>query len=279
MADRPPAVDEAIAFAPGIAALQRPARAGNAAAQASAVLWVHGYTTDATAWDELWSLLPQRRHIGIDLPGHGASAPTEPALSLRALALRLADAALAQGVRDIVGLSFGSMVALEIVLARPDAFASLTMAAPALAGGPVAADVGRRYQELHALYRARGPGPWMTALWMQGPPATFAHAGPALHRRLAAIIDRHRWSEFEPVGAGFQQWVRTRQDPAPLARSPCRPLWIVGEHELPAFRQTATLLQALRPDARIDELPGAGHLCLLNRPAESSALLTRHWDG
>jgi pimeloyl-ACP methyl ester carboxylesterase len=56
-----------------------------------------------------------------------------------------------------------------------------------------------------------------------------------------------------------------------------RLLLIVGERELPAFRETAHILQALRPGARVAELPGAGHLCLLHAPGPSARLIEEHW--
>jgi pimeloyl-ACP methyl ester carboxylesterase len=171
------------------------------------------------------------------------------------------------------------MVALQVVLARPGAFATLTLAAPALAGGPVERDVGVRYMELRALYRRRGPGPWMTELWMRSPPDTFAHADPRLLGRLATVIDRHPWSEFDDPDFGSGGLARQPQDPAALAEASARVLILVGEHELTAFRETAAILRAVRPDARVVELPGAGHLCLLHAARDSARLLDEHWRG
>jgi pimeloyl-ACP methyl ester carboxylesterase len=259
-------------FAPGIAARVRPGLG-------DPVLWVHGYTVDSTVWADLWSLLPGQAHYGIDLPGHGASSPLVPGTTLAELGERLAAGAMGRCVRHVVGLSLGSMIALQVVLARPEAFATLTLAAPAVGGGPVDADVGVRYRELHALYRRRGPGPWLTELWMRSPPATFAHAGEPLRARLAAVIDGHSWREFDDPGFGIGGLTRQAQDVGALARAPARLLVLTGEHELPAFRQTARILQALRPDARAVALPGVGHLCVLQAPETSARLLSEHWAG
>ena len=191
----------------------------------------------------------------------------------------LARTAIAHGVEHVVGLSLGSIVALQVVLAAPRAFATLTLAAPALGGGPVEEDVGVRFRELIQLYAARGRGPWLTELWMREPPATFAYASAALAARLAATIDRHTWSELADPKLGISMYARQRQDATTLASSPARLLIVVGEHELPAFRQTALLLKEFRPDATIAELGGAGHLCILHAPAEAAALLAAHWRG
>lgn len=242
------------------------------------VLWIHGYTLDATTWEPLWSLLPEWSHYGIDLPGHGASAALRPRTTLADLGRQLADTAADCGVRHVVGLSLGSMIALEVATSHPDAFATLTLAAPTIAGGPVAWDVGRRYRELSELYQRRGAGPWMTELWMRCPPATFAHATPAVRAQLAAVIDRHAWSELGDPGFGVAGLARDAQDTRRLARSAARQLYVIGEHEIPAFRQAAAMLGAIRPDARLAELPGAGHLCLLHTPEPAARLLAEFWS-
>lgn len=241
------------------------------------VLWVHGYTVDSTTWDTLWSLLPEWSHYGIDLPGHGASPAIQRGTSLGDLGEELANAAAGFGIQHVLGLSVGSAIALEIAMRRPRAFATVTLAAPALAGGPVDRDVGLRYKELFNLYRQRGPGPWMTQLWMQCPPDTFAHASAGLQLQLAAVIDRYGWCDFRDPELGMAPLMRQRQDAQLLALSTARPLIMIGEHELSAFRQTAALLCAIRPDARFTELPGAGHLCLLHEQREAARLLAEHW--
>ena len=241
------------------------------------MLWVHGYTVDSTIWSDIWAHLPDWVHYGIDLPGHGLSPRMNTGVTLAQFGLLLADAAINLGIRHVVGLSVGTMIALEIVLRRPSAFATLTLAAPALAGGPLEHDVGLRYRELFQLYRTRGAGPWMTELWMRRPPDTFAHASPRLRARLSAIIDHHRWEELANPADSFIAFTRERQDPGILAASPTRPLYVVGEHEFPAFRQTTAMLREVRPDAGYIELPRAGHLCLLDSAKEAAELLSRHW--
>jgi 2-succinyl-6-hydroxy-2,4-cyclohexadiene-1-carboxylate synthase len=245
----------------------------------SGVLWIHGYTIDSTTWTALWSHLPAWTHNGIDLPGHGASPPPRPGTTLAEIGRSLAEAAVAGGIRHVVGMSFGSLVALEVALSRPNDFATLTLAAPTFAGGPMARDVGVRYMELARLYAERGAGPWMTELWMRSPPATFAHADASLRAELATVIDRHTWSELEQPGLGIVGLTRGRQDPRRLAISSARLLVVVGEHELPAFRETAAILREVRPDARVAELSGAGHLCLLHAPVDAARLLGEHWTG
>jgi 2-succinyl-6-hydroxy-2,4-cyclohexadiene-1-carboxylate synthase len=201
----------------------------------------------------------------------------KPGTTLGDLGHEIAEIAAESGVQHVVGLSFGSMIALQVAMSLPANLETLTLAAPALGGGPVDRDIGLRYLELTELYRRRGPGAWMTELWMRDPPATFAHANDDVQRRLAKIIDRHTWSELANPQVGLGSFLRQTQDISALALSTARPLFIIGEHELPAFRQTSAILRRVRPDARLIEFAGAGHLCLLHDPKESARVLAEHW--
>ncbi|MFF8842526.1 alpha/beta fold hydrolase [Streptomyces sp. NPDC015127] len=49
---------------------------------------------------------------------------------------------------------------------------------------------------------------------------------------------------------------------------------VSGAHDLPDFRRMAALMPTLMPNARHIELPWAGRLPGLERPAEVAALLT-----
>jgi 2-succinyl-6-hydroxy-2,4-cyclohexadiene-1-carboxylate synthase len=242
------------------------------------VLWVHGYTVDSTIWNAIWDLLPEWSHYGIDLPGHGLSPPLRAGMTLRELASQLADAATRFGIQHVVGLSLGTMIALEVTTSRPSAFETLTLGAPAIAGGPVERAVGLRYKELAELYDRCGAGPWMTELWMRRPPDTFAYTSPALHSQLAAVINRHTWSELANPNIGLVGLTRERQNAEGLAYSTARQLYLIGEYELPAFQRTVAILRGIRPDARCVELEGAGHLCLLHAPRQIAPLLVEHWS-
>lgn len=264
--------DRILDFCPGVKARVREG-AGES------VLWVHGYTIDSSLWDELWAGLPQYCHIGIDMPGHGLSPPLQPGTSLVELGEALALAALDNGVRHVVGLSLGSMIALQVALSRPQGFASLCVGAPAVAGGPADEGVGRRYTEMAQLFFTAGPGQWMRELWMRPPPDLFryAHNRPLLWEKLCAVIDRHSWGEFR--GCGVARMATERQPFQSFSTLGCRTLVLVGEYEFPAFQETARQLQQHIPDCRLVNLSGVGHLCMLEEPDLSAELIGAHWAG
>src|SRR5258707_987948 len=142
-----------------------------------AVLWIHGYTMDASVWSELWSLLPGWRHVGVELPGHGQSPPLRPGTTLAGVAAQVAEVAAATGARRVVALSFGSCVALQLASNWPELVSHLVVGAPTIAGAPAEPGTDQRYREL-AVMRRLAPSPGggalagevLTDLWMQLPP-------------------------------------------------------------------------------------------------------------
>jgi pimeloyl-ACP methyl ester carboxylesterase len=241
-----------------------------------AILWFHGYTMDASVFDELWRALPGRRHVGLDLPGHGRSRPLRADDDLATLARTVADFARRTGIRQLVGLSFGTLLATHVAAVAPDDVASLVLAAPGLAGAAHDPLVERRYIELAMLYHRRGAGPHMTELWMRSPPDIFRHAvaRAPLAARLRAVIDRHRWLELESFA--MRDLVAPVQDHALLARIRARTLVLIGDSELDAHRACARLIGEAVPDCAVEVLPDAGHLALLETPAAAAARIAEH---
>jgi 2-succinyl-6-hydroxy-2,4-cyclohexadiene-1-carboxylate synthase len=241
------------------------------------VLWIHGYSFDSRIWHELWDLLPAWHHLGIDLPGHGQSCPIPPRLGLEGLAKCVGRFAIEQNVRHLVGLSFGGMVALQVAIEYPDAFASLVLGAPALGGGPQDRHAQARNLELSQMYRARGPGPWLRDLWMTSPPDIFEGASkhPALWQRLRKLVGEHRWSEL--ADSRMQALTTRRQAPEDLSKIRAATLVVIGDEDADAFKRCAELIKRAIADCRRVYLENTGHLTLLERAATIHPLLDAHF--
>jgi len=97
------------------------------------LLLVHGYGGSAWNWAELAPLLPRRRLLIPDLPGHGASSPLPAARTLSPFADVLAAVCEAEGAGpvDVVGHSLGGVVALRLAERHPDLVHRLVLAAAA----------------------------------------------------------------------------------------------------------------------------------------------------
>jgi len=94
------------------------------------LLLVHGLGGSAANWLALAPLLlPGRRLIVPDLPGHGGSDPLPAAASLTAYADSLA--ALLEGPAAVVGHSLGGAIALRLAIRRPGLVSALVLAGAA----------------------------------------------------------------------------------------------------------------------------------------------------
>jgi pimeloyl-ACP methyl ester carboxylesterase len=238
-----------------------------------AILWIHGYTLDSSIWEELWERLPHWRHIGVDLPGHGAADPVRPGDDLNQLAERLVEVARELNVRNLAAISFGGAVALHVAARAPDAFDSLVVCSSPLGGGQGDAAVQARNLELIRLYRQRGPGPWLQDLWMSSPPDIFkgAKAHPALWLRLREVVGRHSWAEMKD--GAMQRILDYPQPPSLLRKIRARTTVFVGELDMPSFHRSAELIRRAVPGAVRHYIPKAGHLGLLERPDWAAAAL------
>lgn len=240
------------------------------------VLWIHGYTLDATIWPSVWDFIPGWRHIAVDLPGHGRSRPIRPGETLPRLAERLIEIAHRYQARHVVGLSFGGMVALQMAIEDQLAFDTITLSSPAVGGGPRDRASQARHSELTRLYRERGAGPWMTELWMSSPPDIFRGASghPRLWSTLREAVARHTWAELGD--ARLTDLFSQRHQIQAVSDIKADTLVLVGEHDMPSFRRGAELLRSKVTRCQRVYCVDAGHLCVLETPAALAPRVSAH---
>lgn len=247
-----------------------------AAGAGPAVLWIHGYTMDSSLWGDLWDLLPGFRHIGVDLPGHGESGPLPAGLTLPALAGEIAGLARSVGASRVVALSFGTIVGLQVAIDGPDLVRRLIVGAPTISGWPAEPGISDRYRQLGLLRRFAGPGEQMAELWMSSPPDIFrgTERHPRLRDQIRSVVMRHNWAEL--VNGRMRPLTEYVQDETALARITAHTLVVTGDEDMPTYHRHAATLRATVPRCRSVTLPDAGHLCLLERPAEVAPILAAH---
>ena len=93
---------------------------------------LHALSLDLTMWDQqLVEFGRTRDVIALDLPGHGLSASLGTAPTFAAYARAVADLVrhLGAGPVDLVGISFGGMIAQTLAIRDPDLIRSLTLVA------------------------------------------------------------------------------------------------------------------------------------------------------
>ena len=238
------------------------------------VAWLHGYTMSSAIWPELWELLAEREHVGIDLPGHGRRSGDPAPRTLDGWAEIVAQDLRRSGARDLVGLSFGSSIAVQVAVNHPDLVDRLILGAPTLSGVPDDREARAKYFLLMMRMGELGPGPDLAKVWMNDPPPIFRglRAHPQRYARMHEVIARHTFSELRT--GSMSALSKTAQDAELLAGLRCPVLVIVGDGDLPQFVTNAATIAASVPTARVVTLPGTGHLPLLEEPETCAPILS-----
>jgi 3-oxoadipate enol-lactonase len=238
------------------------------------VLWIHGYTLDSRTWGAIWPLVPGYRHVGVDLPGHGASEPRQPGSTLTDLGERLASLASAQQIRHIVALSFGTVAALQLLIARPSLFASCVLAAPGIAGGPTEPRMIPVYSKMGMLMHFTGRTAAITDLWLSSPAWQGIGARPGLSEAMKTVVDAHTFAELRDRSGALLHHPPQTAEAIATIKTPV--LIIAGDREMPAYKTCAQMLASSLQRCRIAELEDTDHLCLLQRPERGAELIAEH---
>ena len=240
---------------------------------------VHGLGGAAANWLALAPLLlPGRRLIVPELPGHGGSSPLPAAPSLSPYADRLGLLLEHEGAAPaaVVGHSLGGAVALRLALRRPEAVSALVLAAAAgissatrsaryaltitgilKPGRKIAPHRGRVARS--ALLKRLVFGRWGAS----DPPAL----PPELVEALLAGPARHT-DTVSAAKALVRDDVRTELE---HVRCPVLVLWGARDNQLPvddAFEYARRLRAPLRVIA------DCGHLLIVERPAACADAIT-----
>ena len=177
--------------------------------------------------------------------------------------LELLDA-LGIGRAALIASSYGGRVALEIAARWPDRVSALALLCTALPGHEPTADRHSFNEREEVLIEAGdidGAVELIVDTWL-GPDAGDAAREAVRQMQRHAFEVQLAAEEFEPVTAEF--------DLAAI-QAPC--LILSGGHDMADFRQIAARLAGQLTDARHAELPWAGHLPSMERPAAVTDLL------
>ncbi len=231
------------------------------------ILWLHGYALDSSSFAPIIERLPQWSHLALDLPGHGASLPRSREEGPRGFAERLAKIADERGVKHVVALSYGTLIALRLASLRPWAFATLVLASPLVEHGANDDPFWKRYRELVNMYRIGGMGEHLRGRLMLAEPSPFsaAAAQPELWQRLWTIVGRHPF--WDLADGSFLAAAGEAIDDVALRRVEAEALLIVGGGEPPAARRHAARLARVLPHCERLDVLGVGRLSVLEAPA------------
>lgn len=237
-------------------------------------IFLHGIGSSRTGWRPQFAELAElRRLIAWDAPGYGNSLPIDQP-TFEAYVNRVA--ALIEEVSpsepvDLVGMSFGGMIAQYVAATYPQFVRTLTLLCTSPKFGLDGTDpVTWRADRLAGLEAAGSPAaaaPFILAS-LAGP--NGAHVVPEAAESMARIPMAGLLTALDTIVTHDSRAI------LPSIRTPTMVLVGANDTETPpAYGQA---IVDLVPGAKLQIVNGAGHLLNLEAPAEVNALVAQHWE-
>jgi 3-oxoadipate enol-lactonase len=226
---------------------------------------IHAFPLDARMWEgqRLGS-----HTIAPDLPGFGMAPSAGATMTMAAAAARCLEAADAAGIDRFVlcGLSMGGYVAFELWRSARDRIVGLVLANTRAGADTPDAAQGRR--DLAARLRADG-----NVLAVTPPPLLAADAPEELQERVRGWIGDQSAEAIAAAAEGMAARVDSTSD-LPGIDVPTQVITGDGDRLIPP--ETSAAMADAIPGARLEILPGVGHLTNVEAPVRFTELLRAH---
>ena len=227
------------------------------------LLMINGLGARLENWATFCDGLAERRVIMFDLPDDSAPSGRRMPSRMRGLAIwvtHLLDE-LGEESTDVLGYSWGGALAQQLTLDAPHRVRRLVLAATNYGIGSWPVAVG---PTLRLLARRRGVGDELRQL-----------IGAILGTGLPSGSGDGTVISGAPMGSYLRQlYAFTGWSSLAQLWSIRRPTLVIAGDQDPLIPICTTrVLAGLIPDARLEVMRGAGHLFLLDRPAQSSAVI------
>jgi pimeloyl-ACP methyl ester carboxylesterase len=228
------------------------------------VVLLHGFLSDSRAWaPQIMSLRDAHRVIAWDAPGAGASEDPEPPFTLADWVECLRALLITLGVQraHVVGLSWGGLLAQELLRLYPETVRSLVLAGTyaGWTGSFGAAESAQRLRR--CLADSDRPPNDLVKDWV---PQFFAAPTPDLLEEMSQIV-----ADFHPEG--FRSMARSldaADTTSTLDRVDVPTMLIWGAEDERSPLSVAEQFRSGIAGARLHVIPGAGHVSNLERPDE-----------
>jgi pimeloyl-ACP methyl ester carboxylesterase len=233
------------------------------------IVFAHGALEDGRVWrSQVAALSDELTVVAWDEPGAGRSSdlPARFTLADYANCLAALIESLDAGPAHVAGLSWGGTVALELYRQRPELAATLIL---------IDTYAGWKGSLPEAEVRARVAG---VREMLAAPPAAFDPTLPGLFagEPPAACVGllREIAADVRAANIGEQVRVMAEADQRDvLARIAVPVLLVWGELDVRSPLRIAREFERAIPSARLVVIPGAGHLCQLERPDQVNAAI------
>lgn len=230
------------------------------------LLLVHGSAADHTTWSIQLASAPLRERFTLLAYDRRADAPTIEAHADDAAALLAADPQPAL----VVGSSFGAVIALDLVRRYPARCAGAILIEPPMGATDDAPAAPQAFLAAYDQRAAEQGGPAAAELFLRTVlgDAAFARMPRAYQERA-----KHKWREIRADSGAL---IAYRPRYAELVRVETPVLLLGGERSAAYFRPTLEALQRALPHARLEIVPGAGHMLHAEAHRRFAELVLEH---
>ena len=251
------------------------------------LLLLHGFTGRGSGWGaHATAFARQFRVIVVDLPGHGRTRPSDPVRGVRparvsvertaddlATILARADATPAH----VLGYSLGARIALRLAIVNPEGVRRLVLESPSAGIAAPEERAARREADAALADRLERDGMETFVDAWERQPIFAAHAAMPAPRATRLRATRLRAERLSNTPAGLalslrgagQGSMEPLHDRLASVRIPT--LVIAGALD-PIGLARAEMVAADVPGARLEIVPGAGHMPHLESPARFRSL-------
>jgi pimeloyl-ACP methyl ester carboxylesterase len=233
------------------------------------LVFVHGAAEDGRVWKpQLSAFADEFTVVAWDEPGAGRSSdvPTDFGLSDYAKCLATLIEEVALGPANVVGLSWGGTLVLELYRHRPDLVATLILvdSYAGWKGSLPHEEVQARVEGVQRMLSAPSEefDPTLPGLFAAGPPPEFV---PLLADMAADVRPESLRTELLALTETDQR------DLLPRITVPTLLIW--GEQDVRSPLSVAHQFEQAIPRAQLVVIPGAGHVSNLERPEEFNRAL------
>jgi 3-oxoadipate enol-lactonase len=241
------------------------------------ILFLHAFPLSKTMWEpQIQALADRFRVITLDLRGHGESDAPLWCYTMEQFADDVKGLLDHLAIRQAVlaGLSMGGYVLFACYRQYPDRVKALILA-DTRAGADTPEGKAGRYAMAQAAYK-EGVSTVEEAMLPRLLSPTALREKPALVEEVRSII---RSTPLSGI-VGDLMAMTDRADSLPLLSSiSCPTLVIVGEEDQTTPPTEARLMAKRIPGARLEIIPGAGHLANLEQPDAFNRAVTSFLEG
>lgn len=243
------------------------------------VVFLHDGTLDRRVWTRQLSAFDGYRVLNLDARGHGESATPMSAYLRADDVIALLDH-LDLPSAYLVGQAMGGTSALDAALDHPDRVGGLVISGCGASDqywqSPFAVDLLKR--QLQAAFRRDTDGyvEMYLRLWVDGPHRAPHQVDPSIRdscRAMAMHTATHH-ARPDPVlpGRADRPWDRLPTVDCPL-------LALVGELDCVDVREMIERVVSTVPNAKLEVVPGAGHMINMERPDRFNRAVREFLDG